>query len=1045
MRRAIIGGTLLTGSAFVPVGGAHATIPTPPAGAEAPKAAAHRDQAANGPVTGRVVDDKGEGLPGVNVIVRGTVSGTQTDATGAYSLANVPGDATLVFSYVGFASQELQLNGRTTIDVTLQSDTKALSEVVVVGYGTQRRADVTGSVASVSGTEIKSLPVTNVQEALQGRLAGVEVVKSSGAPDATASILIRGVSSLNNAQPLYIIDGVRQSGDNINIQDIASVDVLKDASAAAIYGSAAAGGVIIITTKKGKAGAPVINFSARYGITTPRTLKLLNRDDFIRLKQTIADPVYLGIEQTDTLPDTDWSKEIFRNGIEQNYNLSISGGSPNLSYLVSGIYNDQKGIYLNNRSSLAGARVNTDYQLGKRIKVGEQLYVWQRDTKPVTITPINPPFRTVPTMTPYTNDPANPYGRNPQGFAGPNLIAQIGTAHIDNKKANFQGNVFAEVALPLDLSFRTTFGYTYYTENQNYFQDSYNTGAVSAPINSLTKSNSTSTTLLNNYVLSYNHLFGQHSVSALVGYEQIKSVYDALRGSQNSVGGTSYAFLPTSASITRINPGGYDPNGLIKSTFARLNYGFNERYLFSLSARRDGNFTVFGPGNQYGVFPSASVGWRISEEPFVKSALPTMNQLKLRGSYGVLGNSNIPSYLFLSTYEFVNGQNFLPGAPPSLGYTQTLIPNPNIKWESVYESNVGLDAEFLSGRFFFTVEWYNKTTKDMLYALPIPTSVGIPTRFYTNIGSVRNRGVDLVLGTRAKAGDFNYSASLTGSFNKNRVLNLDNINSNPIQAGDNNYGSPTFGQQTGQFLTYTRAGLPFGQFYGYETEGIYQTQEQVDAHPQRAGTKATIGDLIYRDVNGDGLISDLDKTTIGNPNPELVYGLNLNLSWKGFDLALLFNGVAGVDLYNGVAPYAQFPFSDGNTTARVFGASFLGDNGLTEQPRIGVLTPGVNGAPATFATDPNGNYANVSSYFVEKGDYVKLKNLQLGYNFGGSLLQRAQIKNARLYVMANNLFTITSYSGVDPEIGGDVTLRGIDAPLRYPNARIYSLGVDLTF
>lgn len=1031
---------------LVPVfSGTLLTNPTP-AQATGAFPAAYQRPAANGPVSGRVVNDRGESLPGVTVLVRGTTVGTATNVDGGYLLENVPDNATLIFSFVGYTSQEVPLNGRTTVDIRLQEDIQKLSEVVVVGYGTQKRTDVTGSVASISGAEIKSLPVTNVQEALQGRMAGVEVVKSSGAPDATASILIRGVSSLNNAPPLYIIDGVRQSGDNINIQDIASVDVLKDASAASIYGSAAAGGVIIITTKKGRAGAPTINFSARYGVTKPLTLKLLDRDEFIRLKQLVADPVYQGLQQTDTLPNTDWTKEIYRNGIEQNYNLSISGGSDKGNFLVSGIYNDQKGVYLNNQSSLAGARVNTEYQLGKRIRVGEQLYVWQRNTKPVTITPINPPFRTVPTMAPYTNDPANPYGRNPQGFAGPNLIAQINTAHIDNKKSNFQGNVFADIKLPLDLNFRTTFGYTYYTENQNYFQDSYNTGSVSAPINSLTKSNSIYSTLLNNYVLSYNHLFGKHSVNALIGYEQIASTYDALRGSQNAVGGTSYAFLPTSSSITRINPGGYDANGLIKSTFARLNYDYSEKYLFSLSARRDGNFTVFGPGNQYGIFPSASVGWRISEEPFMKTMLPAVNQLKLRGSYGVLGNSNIPSYLFLSTYEYVNGQNFFPGAPASLGYTQTLIANPNIKWESVYESNVGLDAELLSGRFFFTVEWYNKMTEDMLYALPIPGSVGISSgRFYTNIGSVRNRGVDVVLGTKSSTGDFSYSASLTGSFNQNRVLNLDNINSNPIQAGDNNYGSPTFGQQTGQFLTYTKAGLPFGQFYGYEVEGIYQTQAQVDAHPQQEGVRAGVGDLIYKDVDGNGIINDKDKTTIGNPNPKLAYGINLNLRWKNFDLAMLFNGVAGVDLYNGVAPYSQSLFSDGNTTSKAFGASFLGDNQLTSQPRLGELTPGTNGEPATFATDPNGNYSNVSSYFVEKGDYLKLKNLQLGYNFSTTLLQRAQIRNARLYVMANNLFVITKYSGIDPEIGGDVTTRGIDAPLQYPHARIYSLGVDLTF
>ncbi len=1049
-----------------PAAGRGALAPAPGPDGGAPPAGHAAQLLADVQVSGRVVQKNGDGLPGVTVIVKGTTKGTTTDAGGNFSLS-VPLGSVLVFSSIGLRAREVPVVAATsTLSVLMEDAAQALNEVVVVGYGTQRRADVTGSVASVAGTEIKSLPVTNVQEALQGRIAGVEIVKNSGAPDATPTILIRGVSSLNNAPPLYIIDGVRQSGDNFNVQDIATIDVLKDASAASIYGSAAAGGVIIITTKKGKSGPPSISLNARYGITTPRTLKLLGRDDFIRFKQLIADPVYLGMTRTDTLPDTDWTKEIFRNGTEQNYNLSIAGGSPAVSYLVSGVYNDQKGVYINNRSTLEGLRVNTDYQLGKRIKVGEQLYAWQRITAPVLIAPINPPFRSVPTLQAYTGNPADPYGHNPLGFTGPNLIAQINTAHVDNRKANFQGNAFAEVALPLDLSLRATFGYTYYNEGQNYFQDAYNTGAVSNVINQLTKSSTQVRTTLANYVLSYNHAFDKHQVSALVGYEQIGSTYDALRASSSSVGGGSFAFLPTSASVYTIAPGGYDSNGLIKSTFARLNYSFADKYLLTGSVRRDGNFTVFGPGNQYGVFPAGSAGWRLSEEPFIKRALPVFNQLKLRGSYGKLGNSAIPSYLFLSTYEYVNAQNFAPGAPPSLGYTQTILPNNNIKWESVYEGNVGLDAELLAGRFFFTVEWYNKTTRDMLYALPISPSVGITTPFFTNIGSVRNRGLEIVLGTRggtADKGGFTYSVSATGAFNRNRVLNLDNINSNPIYAGDNNYGSPTFGLQSGQYLTVTQAGQPFGMFYGYRAQGLYQSQEQIDAHAKPAGSKPSIGDLIYEDVDNNGVINDKDKAIIGNPNPKLVYGLNANLGWKGFDLALLFNGVAGVDLYNGVGPYAQFPFSDGNTTAKVFGASFLGNNQLTGQPRIGVLTPGAGGAPATFATDPNHNYSNVSSYFVESGSYLKLKNVQLGYNLSGSLLKTPFVKSARLFVMANNLFTVTKYSGIDPEIGGGttgnfsnlsgnpaapysgVTTRGIDAPLQYPHVRIYSVGVDLTF
>ncbi|MFT3824369.1 MAG: TonB-dependent receptor [Chitinophagaceae bacterium] len=994
-------------------------------------------------IKGTVTDEKNAPLAGASVTIAGTAGGTSTDASGAFTLSVPSSATTITIQYVGYESQQVSIKDVTTVTVQLQLSKTSLDAIVVVGYGTQKKKDLTGAVASVKGDDIKSLPVTNVQEALQGRMAGVEVIKSSGAPDATANIIIRGVSSLNNGAPLYIVDGVRQSGDNINIQDIASVDVLKDASAASIYGSAAAGGVIIITTKKGQVGKPTINFSARYGVTKPRILQLLDRNDFIKMKRYI-NPTYLNNVNTDTLPNTNWTDEIFRDATEQNYNLSVSGASPNVNYLVSGVYNNQKGVFLDNKSSLAGMRVNTEYKLGNYVKFGEQLYVWQRNTNPVMITPINPPFRSVPIMPVYDNtDPSSPWGKNPAGFAGPNLVAQIKTAHVDNKKSNFQGNAFAEIKLPFYLSFRTTFGYTYYTEDQNYFQDVYNTGAVSAPINSLTKFNSSTKTLLYNYVLTFDHTFGKHAVNALAGYEQFRSNYNAINAKMTSVGGNSYAFIPTSTSTSTITPGGYDPNGLVKSTFGRLNYNYDGKYFLSGSIRRDGNFTVFGPGNQYGVFPSASAGWRISEEPFLRNSLPQVSQLKLRASYGVLGNSNIPSYLFLSTYDYINAQNFAPGAPPAIGYSQTFIPNPNIKWESVYETNIGLDAELFNGKFFFTVEWYNKKTKDMLYALPIPTSVGIPSNFYTNIGSVQNRGVDILAGYRDHVDKLNYSVSFSGSFNKNKVLNLDNINTNPILAGDNNYGNPTFGIMTGQPLAITKAGQPFGMFYGYKVEGIYKTDEEVAKHPQQEGYTAHPGDLIFSDVTPDGVINDKDKTIIGNPNPKFTYGVNINLNWKGFDLAMLFNGAAGVDIFNGVAPYAQFPFSDGNTTSKVFGASYLGNNQLTSQPRIGILN-NLPGGGTSFTVDPNHNYSWASSYFVENGSYLKLKNLQLGYNFSGKILDKAHIKNARIYLMANNLFTITKYSGIDPELGGGVTNRGIDAPWQYPHTRIYSMGIDLT-
>lgn len=996
--------------------------------------------AQNKTITGVVTNEIGSPLEGATVMAKGQTSGVTTDGTGTFRITVANSVTTLVVTFVGFEKKEIAIGNQSTLSVSMQASNSALDAVVVVGYGTQKRKDVTGAIGSVKGADIKNLPVTNVAEALQGRVAGVEVIKASGEPGAPVQIVIRGVGSLNQPQPLYIVDGIRQSGENINVQDIASIDILKDASAASIYGSAAAGGVIIITTKKGQGVKPTVNFSVRQGLTTPRVFDLLRRDDFIRLKQMVLDPTYSGQTQTDTLPDTDWVDEIFRNGVESNYNLSVSGSSPVVNYFISGIYNNQKGVFIQNKSSLAGVRANTDIKLGNKIKIGEQLYAWQRNTTPVGIPPINPPFRSVPTMAVYGKTPDQPWGRNPGGFVGPNLVAQIMTADRDFRQMNFQGNVYAEIKLPLSLTFRTTLGYTYYNEESNYFQDAYNTGAVSQAANSLTKRVASTATTFNNYILSFDKTFDRHTVNALIGYEQFANEYNAINTNATAVGGSTYAYLLTSESKLSLANGGYDPNGLVKSTFGRVNYDFDKKYYASFSIRRDGNFTVFGPGNQYGVFPSGSVGWNLGQESFIKTLLPDFNLLKLRASYGVLGNSNIPAYLFLSNYEIISAQSFEPGGVPVLNYTQNNIPNPNIKWESMYATNIGLDGEIANGKIFFSLDWYDKTTKDMLYQLPIPPTAGMPGGvFFTNIGSVRNRGFELMAGYKSNAGQFYYNVSVNAAFNKNKVLNLDDINNNPLLAGNNNYGNNTFGIMVGQPLTYTKAGLPFGQFYGLLVEGIYQNDAEIAGHPQRPGYTAHVGDLKYADINKDGIINDQDRTTIGNPYPKVVYGANINLSYKGFDLVALFNGVAGVDIFNGVAPYAMSLFSDGNTTSRVFNASFLGSNGLTSQPRIGVL----NGT--TFTYDPNRNYSTASSYFIEDGSYLKLKNLQLGYTFSGDLLSKAHIKSARVFVMANNLFVITKYSGIDPELGGGVTTRGIDAPWNYPNSRIYSVGVDLTF
>ncbi|MHA4806873.1 SusC/RagA family TonB-linked outer membrane protein [Flavitalea flava] len=1003
-------------------------------------------------VTGKVVNKTGQGLENVSVTIKGSRTGTVTGADGTFTLRTDRSNAVLVFSLVGYLPVERPAAGN-NLTVTLQETPVTLDSVIVaIGYGYQKRKDLTAAVGTVSGKEIRDLPVTNVQEALQGRIAGVQVIKPSGSPGASGDIIIRGLASLNNAKPLYVVDGVRSSGENFNVQDIASIDVIKDASAAAIYGSAAAGGVILITTKKGQKGKPLINFSARYGLSKPRIQQLLGKDDFIKLRREY-DPAYLQGVNTGDLPNTNWTNAVYGNGTDEKYDLSVSGATENTNYLVSAFYNGQKGVYIDNSNYVSGARINSEFKLSKSIKVGEQLYVTQQVYNPTGFStnpgdpnlsnPPNPPYRTIPIMGIY--DPSNLLGggwaKDIYGYQGGNLVGSELTYRATTRSLNLQGNIYAEVKLPFYLSFRTTFSYSPGYSTGNFFQDTYDFGAVTNTVNTLKKTSGSGHSLLSNYVLTFDHTFGRHAVTALAGYEQIATASDNISVQQTAQAQSGFNFFPTSGSTTRNPEGIYDPNGLIKSEFGRLNYNYDNKYYLSGTIRRDGNFTSFGPGNQYGVFPSVSGGWRVSEEPFFQGATRFVNELKLRGSYGVLGNSNIPGYGFLSTYELLRAQNFTPGDGSSrnLGYGITSLANKDIKWESLYETNIGLDAELLQNKLSFTFEWYDKTTKNMLYNVPVPASSGISKPYLTNIGSVNNKGVEIVLGYKDKAGEIGYSVNVNGAFNKNKVLNLDGVNKNPIFDGSNNIGGG-YGVMNGYNLSITQVGHPFAEFYGYRSKGIYKDAQQIAANPQQVGKTANIGDLVYEDIDHNDTINNKDMGPIGNPNPKLVYGININLNWRGFDIALLFNGVAGVQLFNGLKPYNQYLFSDGNSTSAAFGASFLGSNALTGQPRAGVIQTG-----GAFLADPNGNYTTPSSYYVENGSYLKLKNLQLGYTFSGRLLRTAHIAGARLFVMTNNLFTITKYSGLDPELSGSVTSRGVDLPNQYPHTRIYSCGFSVTF
>lgn len=1013
-------------------------------------------------VSGKITDEKGQALPGVTVSVRGTTRGGNSDANGKYVVTANSSDV-LVFTMVGYIKQEIPVGNQQVINVTLKEADQLLNEVVVVGYGTQKRRDVTGSIASVKGDVFKDQPIDNPVAALQGRVAGVNVIESSGQPGAAPSIVIRGLASFNQPTPLYIVDGVRVADiSNLNVQDIGSIEVLKDASSAAIYGSAAAGGVLLITTKKGSPldTAPKINFSARYGVTKPKLVQLLDRNDFIKLQNIVNPSFFSTATSTDTLSNTNWVDALYRNAVEQNYNLSVVGASPNVNYLFSAYDNFQTGSFIRNSSNIAGLRANTDYKLSKYITIGEQISLSQRRTDPVLVDLHNAPFRTQPIIPEYNKD--GTYGGEPKGykiqFSGPNPFGAVNTATAEDFTTNVQANAYADIKLPFHLDFRSTFGYTYNAYTRNYFQDSYSFGAVALGNNTLYKNYAEFNQFLANYVLTYNQSFGKHNINAVAGFEQITGTSDNIISSVGSIAIPGYTYVPTSASAAQTAVTGvYDPNNLIKSQFGRINYNYNNRYYLSASIRQDANFTEFGPDKTKGVFPAGSIGWNISDEKFYQPLASAVNSLKFRASYGSLGNSNIPQYSYAANYvqnQLTTGisggsQGFAPGAPFQIGNTTTKLSNPNVHWETVTETNIGIDGEAMNSHLYFTLEWYNKNTKDMLYALQLPTSAGFIQPYYTNVGKVNNRGFDFMVGYRNKAGKLSYDVSVTGGFNKNKLTTLTGTATDAFYDGYNYYnnGDAAFNIMSNQNITISKAGLPLGSFYGYKVIGIFKTDQEASKQTVN-GNVAHAGDLEYQDLNGDGKIdAGNDRQVIGNPNPKFVYGINIHLNYQNFDLALLFNGVQGVQLFNGVKAYEQSLFQDGNTTSKVFGDSFLNGNGLTSQPRLGIPTNG------GFTLDPNQNYSSVNSYFVENGSYLKLKNVQLGYTFSNQLLQKLSVKSARVFVMANNVFTITKYTGLDPELGssftpsgyGSVTTQGIDAVTNYPQTKIYTVGVDFTF
>ena len=993
-------------------------------------------------VTGRVTSaEDGAGLPGVSVRVKNSTAGTVTNETGNFTLS-VPDDATtLVFSSVGYLIQEANIAGLSTLTVSLAVDQQNLDEVVVVGYGTQRRRDLTGAVASVKGDDLKNLPVNDLTSALQGRVPGAFISQPSGAPGAGAQIVIRGPVSINGGEPLYVVDGIPFTGTgySFNIQDIESVEVLKDAAAAAIYGAKAAGGVILITTKKGKSGQMRVSFNANYGVRNVLNLpQTLRRDNYIQAREAYGFDVvdlYGPRSGWSGLPDTDWFGEVFRQGKEQNYTVSLSGGGEKSRFYASANYNQIDGTRIGNWLNRYTFRINSEHQISKKLKFSEVLYAkYGREDPYSTTNQGDLSFRNTPVMKVY--DPTNPiggWGKAPRGFQGGH--------DVQSAIGNFQRNESYEtnLAVTLDyevirgLNLRATLGTG--LSGGNGYNRNFRADVGSAISNDeFGKNIYKNQAFIATYTATYDRTFGQHHVKTLAGYEARRSDGAGINFSNRDplVAYPYSSDLVKNVNTAQVGYGEQDYVDRILSQFGRVEYAYADKYLLTVNVRRDGWGEKFGPNRKFGVFPGVSVGWKISDEAFMKS-LPFVSFLKLRASYGLLGNRPDRNFAFSTNYAVGYGADFGAGRQSSVTLASK-VPNPDIQWEEVATTNVGLDGAAFNNRLNFNLDAYSRQTRKMLYDVGLAPSAGLGNSVPSNIGQMSNKGVELYLEWKEKRGEFSYSVGLNGAHNVNKLISL-----NP-ELGRQTLSDGYIGQNSypqGRFVSRSEPGLPLGQFYGFQVEGIYPANATSgEKRPTVGDYTPRAGDLIYRDLNADGKISDDDRTYIGNPWPKLTYGLNLTLGYRNFDVRAFFNGVAGSQLYNVFESFEHTLYSDYTTTAAVFETSGFNGNGVTDKPRVGKIDD----------LDQNGNWANISSYHVQNGSYLRLRNLQVGYSLPGVVASKLRMSSLRVFAMGDNLLTLTGYKGINPEIGGGLRDLGIDnADYRYPISRLVSMGINAEF
>lgn len=979
-------------------------------------------------IKGKVTDAKNETVPGASVLVKGTLQGTITDGNGQYTIQASP-QATLVISFVGFQTQEIPVNNQTAINVKLKEQAFDVGEVVVVGYGTQKKLEVTGSVAQIKGEDISKQSSVNPMSALQGKVAGVQIT-NSGAPGASPEIRIRGVGTVyGNANPLYVVDGVWYDDISfLNPADIESMNILKDASSESIYGIRAANGVVLITTKKGSRDtAPIVNYNAYVGNqVVTNQIKMANGPEFATMINELdatngVTPRYANPNSYGT---TDWYHQILGNALTTNHSISIAGGGAKSTYNLSLGYLKQDGIVKSNSFDRYTARFQNDLQVFEFLKVGYSLIGSVNNSTDIDGGIFHQLYSAAPIVPVYYAD--GTYG-DPNDFNVGNSNSfnpQVTVDYFNQKSMNyrFSGNLYADVKLSKHLTFHTSAGTDFgQNEVKNYLPQYTATLAQRNSTSVLNMSRGETRNWIVENTLTYDNQLGDHGLKVLLGQSAQSYKYYAFNANAQDVpnGSTGDHYLSLGNPANRYVSDSGSLN-TVASYFGRVNYSYKSKYMLTASLRADGS-SKFSGSNQWGVFPSLGGGWVISQENFMKDQ-KIFNSLKLRGSWGKIGNMSVPANLSVLTvnsgYVYVGGNNSTAG-----GASITTIVPPTTYWERGVGTDIGLEAAVLDSRLSAEIDFYNRKTEKAIFDIPILGSLGTTgSSIIGNQATFQNQGFEFLVNWKNRVNDdFSYSVSANLAINNNKVLDV-STGANPIYQAVGTTGSNNFN-------TRTVVGEPIGEFFGLQVLGVFQSQAEVSAYKKGAVViqpNAAAGDFKYKDVNGDGVIDDKDRVVLGNPNPKFSYGFNTSWTYKAFDLSLDFQGVAGVEIYNANLGlrYGTENFSQDFFNNRWHGA---GTSNTYPSANIG-----------------GGQNYRSNSFYVENGSYFRVRNAQLGYTFPKTIAQKIKLTKLRVYANAQNALNLFNYRGFSPEIGGGPTRAGVDVNV-YPLYATYTFGVNVTF